>query len=690
MPRRTWYLQHNLNRGEVSPLLDGRKDLQAYYNAAESELNVLSLPQGGATKRKGNEVLGSYNVDGREERFSFNTEQNYMLLFTHNGRMYVFKNKVLQTDLNGSGLNYILTPYTQDTIPDFDYFQSADTAVICHEDVETQLVQRTSDTEWTISAAPFTNLPQYDFNDALSDDPVSEIQLLNFNNHAEGDTYKLTLNELLTEEITLASDDDTNEKYIENALQRLINTGATGITVTTDTGWGAGTVIYRVTFAFASANDWDKMAISPVVTKSLNFNPSVTDVQDGTSRAEDSWSDTRGWPRTGTFHEGRAWMGGSRSRPNTVNGSRVNEYFNHDLGRGFDDEAIEVTLDTDQLNAINGIFSNRTLQVFTSGQEFYAPEAPLTPEKIAFLPQTNIGSKRVRPVSTDGATLFVNEKGKAIVQFLFVDDFKANQAGSISFAAEHLIKNPIKMSVLQGTSGRDANYVVINNDDGTLSIFNSLASEDVSGFTRWETPQDSSGLSEITSSTVVDHEIYTYVRRFVNGSFIYTVEVETDDCFLDSSVTVLGAGDTITGLDHLEGETVQAMADGAYMGEFTVSNGSITLQRASTTTRSAGFFFAPEIKTMKVNYAGPEGSVAYKKKKIVYLVANLFESNGVIINGEVLPDKTISVNQFDVPIPFTGVKRRRKLGWSLEAQVTITQTTPMPLTVRSIGMEVAV
>jgi hypothetical protein len=100
--------------------------------------------------------------------------------------------------------------------------------------------------------------------------------------------------------------------------------------------------------------------------------------------------------------------------------------------------------------------------------------------------------------------------------------------------------------------------------------------------------------------------------------------------------------------------------------------------------------FIPEVKTMKVNYAGPEGSVAYKKKKIVYLVANLFESNGVIINGERLPDKTISINQFDVPIPFTGVKRRRKLGWSLEAQVTITQDTPMPLTVRSIGMEVAV
>jgi hypothetical protein len=650
---------------------------------------VFSLPQGGATKRKGNAVLGSYVVDGREERFSFNTEQNYMLLFTHNSRMYVFKDKILQTNLNGSGLDYISTPYTQDTVPIFDYFQSADTAVICHEDVETQIVQRTGDTSWTISALPFDVIPEYDFADAGSPTPVSEIQTIAFINETEGDTYKLTLNGILTEEITLIADDESNENVIAEELQRLIITGATGITVTTDSTW-PGAPVYRVTFAGASANDWDLMAMSPVTSKDLAFKANVVEIQDGTSRAEPAWSATRGWPRTGTFHEARMWFGGSRSRPNTVNGSRVNEYFNHDKGRGFDDEAVEVTLDTDQLNAINGIFSNRTLQVFTSGGEFYAPEAPITPEKVSFPPQTNMGSKRVRPVSIDGATLFVNEEGKAVIQFIFVDDFKANQSGSISFAAEHLIKNPTKMSVLQGTSGRDANYVIINNDDGTLSVFNSLASEDVSGFTRWETAQDSSCLSEIRSSTVVDHEIYTYVKRFVDGAFIYTVEVETETCFLDSSVTVLGAGDTITGLDHLEGETVQAMADGAYMGDYVVNSGQIVLSRAATTTRSAGYFFAPIITTMPINYDGQEGSVAYKKKKIVYLVANLFESNGVIINGERLPDKTISVNQFDVPIPFTGVKRKRKLGWSLQAQTTITQDTPMPLTVRSIGMEVAV
>ena len=746
-----WVLQTNLTGGELSPLLAGQLNLQSYYNGLETETNMLSIPQGGAKKRPGMEYLATALGDGRVEPFSFNTEQNYLIVFT-NGKMRVLKDGVVVVlsgvpstwvtatsyvnsdhvrDVAGNYDYYCITdhtsgattepgvgaswqtywhrlersgttsivevpiPYTLAQIQVFDYIQSADTIIIFHEDVETRVISRTSDTAWTIETAPFTNIWQYDFNDSSSPTPTSQIQEITFSNSDEtGDRFKISLNDILTEEIvyndfTALRDDNaiSTENAIQNALLRhpLTSNNPADITVTNTS---VSPSKFDVTFSGGSANDWDVMAITYIYTTASSVVSTATITQAGTARTEDTWSTTRGWPRTGTFHEGRLWIGGSKSRPNVVWGSYVNDFFNFDRGRSFDNESIEATLDTDQLNAVNAIFSNRSLQVFTTGGEFYENDSPITPENVSFKPQTNMGAKRVRPVTIDGVTLFVQETGKSIIQFLYLDENQANQASSISFMSEHLIKNPVQMAVRRGTSGEDANYVFINNDDGTLVVFNTMVTQEVAGFSEWQTAQDSSSSSSIKSIAVVDKELYTLVEREIDGSTVYLIEKETSDCFLDSSVTVSGASATISGLDHLEGETVVAMADNAYMGEFTVSSGSITLPRASVSTRSAGLFYAPTLKTMPLNVPLQNGPNAYLKKKISRCGISLYQSNGVIVNGERFYDKTIAVNQFDAPEPLTGIYRKYILGWSLETQITITQDKPYNLLVRNIGMEI--
>jgi len=55
------------------------------------------------------------------------------------------------------------------------------------------------------------------------------------------------------------------------------------------------------------------------------------------------WSDARGWPRCGVFHEGRFWVGGSGSRPQTLWASKVGEFFDFDKGTA---QADEPTADT--------------------------------------------------------------------------------------------------------------------------------------------------------------------------------------------------------------------------------------------------------------------------------------------------------------------------------------------------------
>jgi hypothetical protein len=168
-------MQSNLNRGELAPSLVGRNDLESYYSGLRTATNVVCLPQGGVSRRSGTVYVDDFDVNSRLELFSFNDEVEYLLVF-YPLRMYIYKSGVLQTNINGSGNDYLTTTISADMLSSLDYTQSADTVIICHPDLAPQEIARTSDTAWTISTIPFTDAPQYNFNDASSPSPTSEIQ----------------------------------------------------------------------------------------------------------------------------------------------------------------------------------------------------------------------------------------------------------------------------------------------------------------------------------------------------------------------------------------------------------------------------------------------------------------------------------------------------------------------------------
>ena len=676
-----WQFQSVLNRGEIDPQAIGRIDLQQYYQGLAEAKNVLATPQGGVKKRPGTEYIGTALNLGRIEGFSFNVEQNYLLVFTPL-QMQIYKDDVLQTNINGSGFDYVDTPWNAEQILEFDYIQSADTAIVTHQGVQPYTITRTSDTDWAVAAITFRNIPQYDFADALSPTPVDEIQRLTFANATDGDRFKIGLNGILTDEIVYSST-ATGQQGLANAirdeLQLLPNTATSGISVAV-----ISATVYEVTFSGASADDWDEMTGTAIRSVNSSFTITGSTIQDGTTRREDTWSGNRGWPRTCTFHENRLWFGGSTSRPQTIWGSFVGDYFNFFVRKGFDDESIEATLDTDQLNAIEAIFSNRSLQIFTSGGEFYIPESPITPENIAVNSQSNLGTKRVRPVTVDGVTLFLQRTGKALIQYVFLDEFQANQSRSVSILAPHLIKDPVKLAVKRGSESSDANYVYILNSDGTLTVLNTLTSEDVIGFTRWETS------GNIVSMAVLDNSLYLMVQRNIDGVLEHHIDKENALLNTDSAKYTVAASQTvITGLDHLEAETVKVKADGSVRDDETVASGQITIDPEADITE-VGLEYLPVITTLPLNVNLQNGPSASQKKRIARVSLQLYESNGVIVNGQRIADKTIGIDQFDAPAPNTGIERMYLNGWSVEAQVTVTQNTPMPLTLLNIGMEVAI
>ena len=301
--------------------------------------------------------------------------------------------------------------------------------LLVHEDyAPRKLVRGATDADFSISTITMVYTPQFDFNDASSPTATSEIQRIRFDSdHEDGDTFKLSLEGVQSDPITFLTDNSADdrvemEERLLEGLRSLTNVPYTGVSVDYYDSDGAGR--YTITFADAAAKDWGLIGYvrDTEVSSTPNNNGTIVRIQSGVSRSEDVWSSTRGWPRTVTFYEGRLWFGGSASRPHTIWGSRVNDFFNFDPGKSRADQAIDITLDTDQINRIQSLIGGRTLQVFTIGGEFVFKQSatdPITPENVAILPQTSYGSLQLKPVSVGGSTMFIQRTGRAVREFVY-------------------------------------------------------------------------------------------------------------------------------------------------------------------------------------------------------------------------------------------------------------------------------
>jgi hypothetical protein len=220
------------------------------------------------------------------------------------------------------------------------------------------------------------------------------------------------------------------------------------------------------------------------------------------------------------------------------------------------------------------------------------------------------------------------------------------------------------------------------NADGSLSVYNTLQAEDVQGFTQWVTD----GL--VISASVVDDLLHMYVKRVVGGVDTYFLERESTTVTTDSSASATNT-DTITGLGHLEGETIDVVADGAYMGQFEVIGGQVTIDRQAAEL-FGGLNFTPILKTMPLNQQLGNGPNAALPKRIVRAAVQIYNSNGVLVNGERIADKTMGVNVFDPPTPQTGLKEVYLQGWEVESILTITQEEPVKMNILAVYLEVSV
>ena len=198
--------------------------------------------------------------------------------------------------------------------------------------------------------------------------------------------------------------------------------------------------------------------------------------------------------------------------------------------------------------------------------------------------------------------------------------------------------------------------------------------------------------SEYQTWVIVKRTVNGITRRYVEyiNTFDFTETDNTTFNFLDSSLSYSGAAvTTISGLDHLEGQTVHVLANGATHPTKIVSSGSITLDRASTSVK-VGLGYNSILQTMRIDAGSQNGTSQAKTKRIYEITIRLYESIGVEVgenlnNMERIPFRT-SFDVMDQGLPpFNGDKTVEFRGnYDTDGFIFVRQTQPLPLTILSL------
>jgi hypothetical protein len=622
--------------------------------------------------------------------FSVEDDRHYLIEFTRdNIRIY------RTPDIFAVDIKPIYSGLPSDQIENIRVAQIENVMLIVGNFAPMRLVNLGTDTDWVIDEIPFSNVPQFDFDDDDSPTPVNDVQVMTLGGSslAKGDRFQVDIESIQSKNITFAGDSTPDEQAatvfnIQKNLQEMPVYGETGVAVTR-----TGALQYTITVSGESAKDFE--LYSGYFTEGDASNTvSFTKTANGSPRKEDVWSSTRGWPNSVCFYEGRLVFGGTQSKPQSIFFSKAGDFFNFDTVDTDDDDGIFATISTRKLNDVIDVYPGRNLQIFTSGAEFAVTSRPVTPANVQITPQTAHGASNIEAQDVDGSTIFVDRHGKSLLSFLYSFNEDAYTTDDRSVLASHLINQPVDMALLAGTASDDANWLFIVNSDGNATILNTLRSQDINGFTTWKTNGD------IKSVCVVDDELYISVERSINSVTKLFIERWDFNYMLDCSTKAARSGSDVTGLEHLNGEEVSVLVDtkNYVLDKRTVSSNKIVLDSNEEYSGDyeVGFVFVPTIKPMPLNTNIGSGENQMRLKKIIRMNLRVYESSGVYINDLPVPIRAFGPAGDTSPLTPEAITPTSGIiediydinGWAREPIPTITCPDPTPLHLQMIEYEV--
>lgn len=418
-----------------------------------------------------------------------------------------------------------------------------------------------------------------------------------------------------------------------------------------------------------------------------------------------AWSDTQGWPSTIGFFNQRMVFGATRMQPQTLWFSKPDMY--QDFGTTIptaDDDAITISLAAQQVNAIRHVVGLSDLLVFTAASEWkISPgDNPFTPSNAPARVQSYYGASKVAPVLVGNIVIFVQDQGASLRNFGYVLESDGYRGTELSVLSKHLLEGRSIVSMALQREPWGVLWCV--RDDGAAAALTYLPEHDVSAW-HLHTTQGSFE-SAVSIPGAGQDDVYFVVKRSVGGKVRRYVEMMAHRLpggdlkkavFLDSSLSYHGeeARSSFSGLEHLEGEEVSALAEGFVVKGLSVKNGAVSLPFSARDV-VVGLPFVSELKTLRLEASSSGGTLQGRYKAVNRLavrVENTLGGRFGMNEDSLLDEPKYRTNEAygehtrlktgDIEFSFPG-------GFEKAGQIYFRQDEPLPFTILAFIPEVAV
>lgn len=556
----------------------------------------------------------------------------------------------------------IPSPYDESQLFDVSYVQSADIITLTHKDIPTRELKRFSHTSWAIVEVPF--IPDIE--------PPTSVS----GTGGSGTSHNYV--------VTSISADTGEESLASNVAANLESGGVLSWTAEPDAS------SYNVYKAKNGLYGY----IGTAVGVSFTDASTAPDFTLPLPESREVLSDSGKYPITVDYHEQRIVYGGSIDKPQQLEFSQVGNFHNFILSETAKaDDAISVSIDSAQINEVRHVLSLDDLLVFTAGAVYqvWSGNNTFSFANIRTKKRAGVGASKVRPVIVNSSAIFAQARGDAIYDVRYINESGGFVSENISVIASHLFKG---RKVVEWAYAERPNAIVwMVMDDGTMVGLTYIREQNV---VAWHQHQTRSGdvIESICSIPEGDEDVpYFVVKRSVDGvdkryiERLHTRQFSAleDAFFIDSGLTYDGTATTsITGLDHLEGESVIALADGNVHPAMTVTSGAVTLNNASSKVH-VGLSYSSEIETLEPPVEEWRG----KRKRVSEIVLSLFDTRGGLAGhatDQLFPMKQTMQGVWGSPAPLIDDYVYVNIEPTFEnyGSIIVQQPDPLPMTIRAI------
>lgn len=411
------------------------------------------------------------------------------------------------------------------------------------------------------------------------------------------------------------------------------------------------------------------------------------------------------YARSSAFFEERWWVGGTRSRAQTLFSTRTGT--NGDMTYHIPvlaTDRIERTIADTQAQTIRHLVPLGNLVVLTNGAEYRVTSengAAVTPENIANRRQATVGASDVTPVVVNNTILFAAARGGHLWELGYNDQAGGYVPGDVCLRALHLFDDFEPLDLAYAKARVQSAWVC--SSSGKLLGLTYMPAEQIGA---WH--QHSSVAAAFRSVCVVTEDgydsIYLSVERDLGSGTQHFIErirllprpaAIADghyvDCGLAYTNTSGSTETVIAGLDHLIGETVVALVDVTVQRDLVVNgSGEVTLSPglADGKTVRIGLGMQAQVRTLPLAF-GSDGAYAQGRTKNVQRVGAKVRGTARFQIG--VEDATmVDTAEIAAGALADGLVRSLQIGkWKDGGQIVLQQDDPLPMNLDGLVLDVS-